>query len=156
MSRMMPLMSHLRVVGAAPLHWYGSNDAIGRRLRVLLGTITILDSVSVPTGQWRLLSLKRCGCVGRGAGGEVPGGGWEEAAGWHSVGRAANGAMVAREIIVRTLHLKAHAQRNNFFSRCRKYQMPKTENHILKPILEKNNARPNCTDPYTCESVTLR
>lgn len=38
-----------------------------------------------------------------------------EAAGWHSVGRAANGAVVAREIIVRTLHLKVHAQRNNFF-----------------------------------------
>ena len=70
------------MVGAAPLHGYGSNDATGRRPRVLLGTITILDSASVPTGQWHLLSLKRCGCAGRGAGGEVPGGGWEEAAGW--------------------------------------------------------------------------
>ena len=91
-SSVVVLIPHLRVVGAAPLHGYGSNDATGRRSRVLLGTITILDSASVPTGQWHLLSLKRCGCAGRGAGGEVPGGGWEEAAGWHSVGRAANGA----------------------------------------------------------------
>ena len=57
-------------------------------------------------------------------------GGVGEAAGWHSVGRAANGAVVAREIIVRTLHLKVHAQRKKI-AQCQKYQMPKTENHIL-------------------------
>ena len=58
-------------------------------------------------------------------------GGVGEAAGWHSVGRATDGGVIACEIIVRTLHLKVHAQRNFFFAQCQKYQIPKTENHIL-------------------------
>ena len=53
-----------------------------------------------------------------------------EAAGWHSVGRATDDGVVACEIIVRTLHLKVHAQRKKI-AQCQKYQMPKTENHIL-------------------------
>ena len=43
-------------------------------------------------------------------------GGVGEAAGWHSVGRATDDGVVACEIIVRTLHLKVHAQRNFFCS----------------------------------------
>ena len=58
-------------------------------------------------------------------------GGGGEAAGLHSVGRATDDGVVACEIIVRTLHLKVHAQRKKI-AQCQKYQMPKTENHILK------------------------
>jgi hypothetical protein len=42
-------------------------------------------------------------------------GGGGEAAGWHSVGRATDDGVVACEIIVRTLHLKVHAQRKRKF-----------------------------------------
>lgn len=40
------------MVGAAPLHGYGSSDATSGRLRVLLGTIAIPVSAFFPASQW--------------------------------------------------------------------------------------------------------